>query len=352
MSRLPLQIAVYALSGPGARQADYLVRRLPQGELFLPNRLASQWPGARGFDRLAAALADNFPRYQGHVLFCAAGIVVRALASLVANKARDPAVVVVDQAGRFAVSLLSGHLGGANDLARRVAEILGGQAVITTATDGADLPSLELVASQEGCRVENLKALAGLSRALLEGGRVDIFDPLDWLWPALQPWQGCFNRRGPEPDQDSPGPPLAWVGWRELSPPPHWLVIRPPCLAVGVGCNRGTSAGEMARLLDQTFADASLSRANLKCLASIENKRDETGILELARELKTECVFFPAERLRAVTVPNPSPLVEEHMGVPSVCEAAAMAAAESTCLLVPKKKTRNATLAVALAGSA
>ncbi|CAO0822153.1 cobalt-precorrin 5A hydrolase [Desulfarculales bacterium] len=153
-------LAVYAITPTGAEVARTLAPSLSGATLFLPRSLAYLPDGEELFDRLALALAANFLEYGGHVILAAAGIVVRALAPLLHHKAQDPAVVVVDQAGRYAVSLLSGHLGGSNALARRVAEILGGQAVITTATDTANLPSLEMLAGELGFRVENLMALA------------------------------------------------------------------------------------------------------------------------------------------------------------------------------------------------
>jgi cobalt-precorrin 5A hydrolase len=107
----------------------------------------------------------------------------------------------------------------------------------------------------------------------------------------------------------------------------------------------------MEELFSKVFQDRGLSPACLRGLASIDRKQDEAGLLELAGRLKVECRFFSADQLREVKAPNPSPQVARHMGVDSVCEAAAMLAATSPELLVTKQKTPNATLAVALAGS-
>ncbi len=345
MSGLPRPLAVYALTRPGADLARRLAGELEGAQVFLSARLAG--PGEQGFHRLGAALAQNFTRYQGHVLFAATGIVVRALAGLLQAKDRDPAVVVVDQAGRFAISLLSGHLGGANRLARETARILGGQAVITTATDTQGLPSLEVVAAERGCRVENLGALARFSTALLEGRRPALYDPAGWLVPALEPWRESFSflERAPGESGDRP---LAWVHWRRRELPRSWLVIRPPALVLGIGCNRGTSVEALEELVLRVLAERDLSPASLAVLASAEAKRDEPGLLELARRLGLETVFYPATRLAAVEVPNPSALVDRHMGTASVCEAAALLAAGSRRLLVKKQKTSEVTLALAL----
>ena len=346
MSGLPRPLAIYALTRPGADLARRLARELEEAQVFLPARLAG--PGEQGFQRLGAALAQNFTRYQGHLLFAATGIVVRALAGLLQAKDRDPAVVVVDQAGRFAISLVSGHLGGANRLARETARILGGQAVITTATDTQGLPSLEVVAAERGCRVENLGALARFSTALLEGRRPALYDPAGWLAPALAPWREHFRFLEAPPQTQAGGRPLAWVHWGRRQTPGSWLVIRPPALVLGLGCNRGTPVQALEELLERVLARHDLSPASLALLASVEAKRDEPGLLELARRRQLECRFFPATRLAAVEVPNPSALVDRHMGTASVCEAAALLAAGSRRLLVKKQKTSEVTLALAL----
>ena len=140
--------------------------------------------GEATFSRPADAFREAFAK--GHNLVCimAAGIVVRSIAPSLKGKDTDPAVVVVDEAGRFAVSLLSGHLGGANELARRVATVLGGTAVITTATDVHGLPALDLLAVAEGLTIENLAGVRLIHMALLEGRTVRLVDS-----------QGCFIRR-------------------------------------------------------------------------------------------------------------------------------------------------------------
>ena len=346
MSAIPTPVAVYALTAGGANVARRIAAGLPGAVVFLPERLARPDLGERSFGRLAAALAANFQDFRGHVAAAAAGIVVRALAPLLGDKTRDPAVVVVDPEGRFAVSLLSGHLGGANDLARETARILGGQAVVTTATDAAGKPGLEVIARDQGLRIENMKALSRLSRAIVEDDPVPVFDPGDWLRPALAAWPETFSFLTDPPPLDLDAP-LVYVGQTVIAAPDSWLLIRPPSLAVGLGCNRGTSVEELDGLLIEVFETHGLSRLSIRCLATIAAKRDETGILALAERLGVETIFFEAMELGRVRTPHPSAAVEKHMGVASVCEAAAMLAAGTDRLLAAKHKSRNATLAAA-----
>ena len=342
--------AIYALTSSGANTARRVAGGLSRAEVFLPEDLAGPDSGERTFKKISEALARNFHQYDGHVVVAAAGIVVRSLVGLLEDKTKDPAVVVVDQEGRFAISLLSGHLGGANELARRTAAILGGQAVVTTATDSAGKPSLEVTATEQGLKVENIKALSRISRMILEGEKVPVYDPDNWLKPALAPWPESFifleERPGPKV-----GGPLVWVGHEDLDHPDSWLICRPPVLAVGLGCNRGTPVEEIEELLRETFKRHGLAVGSIGLLASIEAKSDEIGILALAERLKVKIEFFRPEELAAMETPNPSEAVEKHMGVKSVCEAAAMLAARTTRLLAAKQKSRNVTIAAALIAS-
>lgn len=304
--------------------------------------------GEHGFESLHAILAENFDQYSGHVLVCAAGLAIRCFAPLMRSKAQDPAVVVLDQHGKYAVSLLSGHLGGANDLARQVARALGGEAVITTATDNLGLPSLEVEAKRLGLVLENLDALAAISSALVDGRRVAVCDPDGWLDLVTSRFPGLFESVDPERAENMASQPLVWVGWQSLKDRGQWLILRPRCLALGMGCNRSTSASELLGLAQEALAQAGAAQASLKVLASAEAKRNEPGLLEAARRLGVETVFYDHEKLAMVDVPNPSQAALQHLGTSSVSEAAAILASGNGRLILNKIKSENATAAVAV----
>jgi cobalt-precorrin 5A hydrolase len=339
-------VAVYALTAPGAETARRIGRGLPDSAIFLPDRLVTPQFNETGFKRFASALANNFGLFSGHVVVGAAGIVVRSLALLLKDKTRDPAVVVVDQAGQFAVSLLSGHLGGANELARQVAAILDGQPVITTATDVSNVPSLDVLAAELGHDLENLKALAVISRCLVEGEKVRIYDPYNLWGPALKEHGHLFEYLKEMPGLDD-RESLVYVGEKTGAFSKSWLLVRPPVLVVGMGCNRGTDAGEMETLVADVFRDHQLSIKSIQGIATIDAKADEAGLNELAGRLGVNVQYFSADELKAVQTPNPSATVKKHMGVSSVCEAAALLAARADRLLATKAKSKNVTMAVA-----
>ncbi len=347
--------AVYALTAPGAALALTLAQTLPAVP-HLPARLAETWP-AHGpdvviFDSLAPLLARTFTAFRGHVCIAAAGIVVRAMAPLLSDKTTDPAVVVVDQAGRFAVSLLSGHLGGANDLARRVAAILGGTAVITTATDAAGAPAMEILARERDLAVaERATVTAGVTQinlALAEARPVALCDPEDALGlggnPDLARW---FTPVSEVPEQ---GPAVLVTLSPDPTPTrPDLLVLHPRRLVLGVGCRKGTTREELLAAIRTFLADLGLAEAALAGLASVDLKALEPGLLDAAQALGVEITFFPREDLARVPVATPSERVRRHIGVESVCEAAALLRAQTTILLAPKAVFGRVTLAAALA---
>ncbi|MFJ8729438.1 precorrin-3B C(17)-methyltransferase [Streptomyces bauhiniae] len=288
--------------------------------------------GAAARDRLAAAWPDRTRVYEGPageavraafaeceqlVCFLATGATVRLLAPLLGDKAADPGVVCVDEGGRFAVSLVGGHGGGANELAREVAELLGAEPVVTTATDAVGLAGLDTL----GLPVEG--AVAAVSRALLDGEPVALEAELAWPLPPV-PFaeQGAYTVRLTD---------------RDVQPGPQEVLLRPPSLVVGVGASKGAPVEEVLGLIEEALREAGLSVRSVAELATVDAKSEEPGIVAAAERLGVPLVTYPADDLAAVTVPNPSDAPLAAVGTPSVAEAAALRNGGE--LLVPKRKS-------------
>ena len=298
--------------------------------------LAGTWPDARLYKGKArVALHRAWEECDGIVLFLATGAAVRLVAPLLEGKHRDPGVVTVDDAGNFAVALCGGHEGGANALAARVADTLGTTPVITTASDSVGFPALDALGEKLGLRLEEDSDLAAVGTALVSGERVGLVT--DRRWPL-----------GPLPENvvstDEREPPLILISDRLVDMPRPAVVYRPPSLVAGVGCSRGADAEEILDLLRRSLAEARLSEKSLAALTSIDVKRDEAGLLEAAQKLDVPILFNPAEALRAVETPNPSEVVREAVGTPSVSEAAVISSGAE--LVMEKRKSANATVAV------
>ncbi|MET7830388.1 precorrin-3B C(17)-methyltransferase [Streptomyces sp. NPDC005386] len=291
------------------------------------DRLAAAWPArTRVYDGpVADAVRRAFAECDQLVCFLATGAVVRLVAPLLADKASDPGVVCVDEAGRFAVPLVGGHAGGANDLAREVGEVLGAEPVVTTATDAVGMPGLDTL----GLPVEG--DVAGVSRAVLDGEPVVLDAETAWPLPALPP-----NVGAPAGD----GAAVIRVSDRAEGPAAREVVLRPPSLVVGVGASRGAPVEEVLGLVGEALADAGLSVGSIAELATVDAKSEEPGILGAAARLGVPVVTHTAAELAAVTVPNPSEAPLAAVGTPSVAEAAALVGGGE--LLVPKRKSVRA----------
>ena len=288
--------------------------------------------GAAARDRLAAAWPDRTRVYEGPVgdavrtafaqceqlvCFLATGAVVRLVAPLLSGKTEDPGVVCVDEGGRFAVSLLGGHAGGANELAREVGDLLGAEPVVTTATDAVDVAGLDTL----GLPVEG--DVAGMSRALLDGEAVALRAEVAWPLPPLPlAAEGAYTIRLTDR--------LVEAAEREV-------VLRPPTLVVGVGASKGAPVEEVLGLVKEALREAGLSMASVAELATVDAKAGEPGIVEAARLLGVPLVTHSAEELAGVDVPNPYDAPLAAVGTPSVAEAAALVGGGE--LLVPKRKS-------------
>ena len=328
----------------------------------------------RRFSRLADLLRECFHEYARHIFITATGIAVRSIAPLLRGKALDPAVLVIDQRGRFVISLLSGHLGGGNAMAARVADILGAVPVITTATDVEELPALDALAQDKGLAIANLGAIKTVSAALLDGRTVVLHDPDDCLEMAEGPWEALFRRepdarRALEPDSHTDGgavraaPPRVIVTERAVfqpatlpeagaDVPPGWLILHPRRLFVGIGCRKNAPERDILLHIKTVLASAGLALEAVAGLASVEAKRDEAGLLRAAETLGLPLRFFSLAELAAHPVSAPSAKAMERFGIPGVCEPAALASAgKGARLVIPKTVDRNVTLAVARAES-
>ena len=301
----------------------------------LAHRIADALPtGATVIDRPAAAdaLRDGFTDYDAVVAVMAAGAVVRILAPLitVGDKSSDPAILVVDEAGRFVMPILGGHAAGANGLALELADLLGADAVITTATDVTAVPGLDDL----GWPVSG--DVSGVSRAMLDGEKVTLTSAHRWPLPALG--ESVVEDLGGEITVDHPTILISDLATQTGGD--STVVLRPPSLVVGMGASRGVSTDEARRLLERALQDAGLAIESVAAIATAQIKGDEEALIDLARQLGVPLVTHSAAALGQVTVPNPSEIVRAAVGVPSVSEAAALLGARE-CLGGPGQTGAN-----------
>lgn len=352
-----MRIAVIAITRNGAQLGRRLRDGLAAAELYVSGRYAGKAGKERQtFDPadLKSLIPSLWKTYDGLVFIMAAGIVVRMIAPFLESKESDPAVVVMDDAGRFAVSLLSGHLGGANELAERCAFITGGRAVITTATDANDLPSFDMLAKAQGWVIDDISRVKTLNTLLLDGEEIAVVDPSG----RTRTW---FHGRARLTFHDTMASALdsrargyLFVTNRHLPPrtrPDNLLILRPRNLVLGIGCNRGTPAEEIDAFVATHLKRIFLSLKSVARIATAAAKRDEAGLLAYAERHSLPLAFFESGELNGVAAPSPpSASALAAIGAQGVAEPAAILASEGGRLLLKKVKSDNVTLAVAEIG--
>ena len=349
-----MRVAVIAITRNGARLGQKLRDSMAGMELYVSNRYAGQAGGERiCFEpsELKSTIVEIWKKYDGFVFIMAAGIVVRMIAPLLESKETDPAVVVMDDGGTFAISLLSGHLGGANGLAERCAFVCGSRPVITTATDVNDLPSFDMLAKEQGWLIDDISQVKHLNTLLLDDQEIAIVDPSGTTrcWLHGRGKISFYDTFAEAVRSQARG--FLFVTNRHLPPqtlPSNLLILRPRNLVLGIGCNRGTPADEIEDFVSSQLKRIFLSTKSICCIASVAAKINETGLLEYAARLGVPFHCYSSEELNRVPFPSPpSAHALAAVGSPGVAEPAAILASGGNRLLLKKVKSENVTLAVA-----
>ncbi|MDA0770943.1 MAG: cobalamin biosynthesis protein [Chloroflexi bacterium] len=349
--------AIVAISRRGAEMAYRLAMGLRQEvDLYVERRLAdASIPEAIAFDLpVRPLIASLFASRRALVLFMPTGAAVRLLAPYLESKAADPAVVCVDDAGRFAVSLLSGHKGGADDLAHDVARVLEATPVVTSASHVLNTLAVDLLGKQYGWRIESdSDVVTRVSAAVINGEPVALLQDAgeeDWLSDGSLPdnIQACQSMSEFTSSWWSAG--LLITDRICLEPVLDALPIvtyRPRTLVVGVGCRRNASVQELDGLLKRTFQRNALAIGSIRCLATIDLKRDEEAISTLAQWLDVPVQYFNGDELNSKPGPSGPSAAYEKLGVVGVSEPAALLVSGNDDLVVRKVKSSSATVAVA-----
>ncbi len=347
--------AVLALTGRGAELGRVVARGMKGAHLLVPKKLRLRGPGVKGFDQdLPALFAGLINNYSGIICIMASGIVMRTLSPFLTRKDRDPAVVVVDERGRFAISLVSGHLGGANELAAKVAAITGGEPVITTATDVQGVFALDLLAKRLRCKKLDFELLKRCSYDLLHGEKVGLYPALLQSMIPAGEQRGIRFYNSIKRLLASDCRCKAVVSNREVIPAGRGkksgavIHLRPGNLVIGVGCNRNTPTSEIEQAVTACLEKAGCSLQSVARVATVSNKASEKGLLSFVRKHGLALDVFSPARLNRVACPTPpSGHVIKAVGSGGVCEPAALLSAGVKRLLCPKQKNGNVTVAIA-----
>ncbi len=318
-----MKYAVLAITAGAVRLGEELAKQL-EADFFPCKKIFKQ------------TLTKVWQEYEGIVCIMATGIIVRTIAPLIQDKQSDPAVVVCDEKGQFAISLLSGHLGGANELAHKVAKITKGQPVITTASDVLGKTALDIWCRENGLQYSNKKLFTQAMGKLVDTGSLAICSQY-----ALANLPADFTLTD-EPEQAD------LIITSKITSYVNKLHLYPRSLIVGIGCKRDTPAKAIQKAILSACKENDLAPQAIAALASITLKKDEQGLLEYAQENNSPLFFFTSEELNNVPgIEASSPTVQRITGAKAVAEPAALLAAGTTNLLVGKIKHPAVTTAIA-----
>lgn len=350
---------ILCLTRSGFRVAAQVAQYLPEAVVYLPARLQPQVEGSlrhHVFQWFEDAFRSAFHSHQALICIMAAGIVVRSLAALMESKYVDPAVVVVDEKGQYAISLISGHLGGANRLARTLAGWLGAQAVITTATDVENRPAVDVMAGQLGARMEPRENIKLINRCLAEDEAVYLYSPwplqdelihgfIPLRWPvggdrASHVWPGSLIQR-PAVVISHHSP--ADEAYKEL------IHLRPGNLAMGIGCRKNITYQQLETAVRQVLQANEIDPRCIQTLATITCKAEEAAIQQLSREWDLPVAAFSPEAINALEGSfEASEWVKQSIGVGGVCEPAARLAVNQGITIITKQKVGPVAISLAM----
>ena len=245
------KIAIWVITPNGTRLADKLSANVSDVDVYVSQNIHPTTACFK-FESLSGTLEKKFHQYSGHIFFMSTGIVVRVIAPLIRRKTEDPAVVVADDQGIHAISLLSGHLGGANELAQKIAGIIGANPVITTATDVNKVPAIDVLAKEKSLFIENPQAIKTVNMALLKGEKIHRPRPIRFFGKVPAEFRAAGRMEGQKNIlkkitgiKNSRGFPVSMSMISKLNSRPAVLILRPASLVAGIGCNRNTGMEEM-----------------------------------------------------------------------------------------------------------
>ncbi len=285
----------------------------------------------------------------------ACGIAVRAIAPCVVDKLHDSPVLVIDEAGRYIIPILSGHMGGANELAGKIAETVGAEPVITTATDIRKKFAVDLFAKKNGLLIMNKEGIAKVSSKVLAGQEVTVaIEPghlsQEGILPEPGLTQGC--RKLPQGLRMTTYPPKEFVDLMITSENRSFdaaITLRPKEYVIGMGCRRGKEPAQIEAFIQRQLEQLGITKEQVFCIASIDKKKDEEGLLTWSRRSNVPFVTFSARELQAVEgIFQTSAFVQAQVGVDNVCERAALKVCEGKGKLILTKQAEDGmTMAVA-----
>ncbi len=337
---------IIAISDKGRKLAEKIKIFFPNADVYLSQ------------NNLTEIFKKCFENHKNIIAIMATGIVVRKVAPFLKSKKKDPAVVVLDEQGKFAISLISGHLGGANELAMFIGNKINSIPVITTATDINKKPAIDIIPRKTGWEIENTGFIKKINSGVLKNKQIATNIPEEFLIKLFPEFNNdafknfIFFKN--EEEVLKSNIELKVVLSNRLNISGDFLLFRPKNLYIGIGCNRGTLLEEIENCIFKTLKKIDRSYKSINSISSFEIKSDEPGLIAFSKKYNIPLTFYNRDEINSVQDNyKPSEYLIKNIGVKGVCEPSAILSAEqdmSKCFerktLLPKIKSGNVTLAI------
>ena len=346
------KIAVLAITKNGIDMSLRIKEHFSDFEIFAPVKFSDNNGKIQWYDESTTQkIVDLFKSNDGIVCLFSLGAVIRLLAPHIKDKKTDPAVIVIDDNANFVISVLSGHLGGANELSNEIAEKIGSTPVITTAADVNKTIAVDLVGKEFGWKIDDDSNVTRISAFMVNKEKIGIFQNIgkkEW-WKGKFPENITFfsNIEDLKASESKGYLIITNDQIDDESILKNSVVYRVPDLVVGIGLHWDTSKETILDGVNETLKKFELKQKQIARLVSIKKDKDVIGLIELGREMNIPIEYIDREELATITAPNPSETVQAFEGTASVSEAAAIKSSKGELIVEKQKFPPNLTVAIA-----
>ena len=346
------KIAVLGITKNGIKIGLRLKEYFPNFEVFAPIKFSDNNEKIQWYDESTSQkIVDLFKKHDGIICLFSLGAVIRLLAPHIKDKKTDPAVIVIDDNANFVISVLSGHLGGANELSNEIAEKMDATSVITTAADVNKTIAVDLVGKKFGWKIDDDSNVTRISAFMVNKEKIGVFQNVgqkEWWEGKLPENITFFSNIEDLKNSDSKGYLIITNDEIENEEVLRDSVVyRVPNLIVGIGLHWDTSKETISNGVNETLEKFGLKQNQIARFVSIKKDKDVVGLIELGKEMKVQVEYIDREELATISAPNPSKTVQAFEGTASVSEAAAIKSSKGELIVEKQKFPPNLTVAIA-----
>ena len=346
------KIAVLGITKNGIKIGLRLKEYFPNFEVFAPIKFSDNNEKIQWYDESTSQkIVDLFKKHDGIICLFSLGAVIRLLAPHIKDKKTDPAVIVIDDNANFVISVLSGHLGGANELSNEIAEKMDATSVITTAADVNKTIAVDLVGKKFGWKIDDDSNVTRISAFMVNKEKIGVFQNVgekEWWKEKLPENITLFSSMEDMKSSESKGYLIITNDEIENEEVLRDSVVyRVPNLVVGIGLHWDTSKETISNGVNETLEKFGLKQNQIARFVSIKKDRDVIGLIELGKDMQIPVEYIDREELATISAPNPSKTVQAFEGTASVSEAAAIKSSKGELIVEKQKFPPNLTVAIA-----